>query len=200
MPSFASRLLLLHTGYRAGGLRESDTDNECWSDTEVVPQPPARPREKPLGRSQSLRVIKRKPLAREVGGEAGTREGGCPYCRAAPTIHNVPAFSPPTGHLTLPEGSDKEKDRTLRHGQLGSAEPGRVLPPALRGAGALPRDLWLYQQPSWPSWLLLTVRGRVQGRTHDVPKQTGLTVLFITFLAPLPSQMWDQSPPQTPGK
>nr|XP_025137637.1 receptor expression-enhancing protein 4 isoform X1 [Bubalus bubalis] len=52
-------------GYRAGGLRDSDTDNECWSDTEVVPQPPARPREKPLGRSQSLRVIKRKPLARE---------------------------------------------------------------------------------------------------------------------------------------
>ncbi|KAM9700798.1 receptor expression-enhancing protein 4 isoform 2-T3 [Dama dama] len=32
---------------------------------EVVPQPPARPREKPLGRSQSLRVVKRKPLARE---------------------------------------------------------------------------------------------------------------------------------------
>uniref|UniRef100_A0A8C2PB15 Receptor expression-enhancing protein n=2 Tax=Capra hircus TaxID=9925 RepID=A0A8C2PB15_CAPHI len=52
-------------GYRAGGLRDSDTDNECWSDTEVAPQPPARPREKPLGRSQSLRVIKRKPLARE---------------------------------------------------------------------------------------------------------------------------------------
>nr|XP_020755632.1 receptor expression-enhancing protein 4 [Odocoileus virginianus texanus] len=52
-------------GYRAGGLRDSDTDNECWSDTEVVPQPPARPREKPLGRSQSLRVVKRKPLARE---------------------------------------------------------------------------------------------------------------------------------------
>ncbi|XP_055436241.1 receptor expression-enhancing protein 4 isoform X5 [Bubalus kerabau] len=112
----------------------------------------------------------------------------------------VPCRRPPIGHLALPEGSDKEKDRTLRHGQLGSAEPGRVLPPALRGAGALPRDLWLYQQPSWPSWLLLTVRGRVQGRTHDVPKQTGLTVLFITFLAPLPSQMWDQSPPQTPGK
>ncbi|XP_043308813.1 receptor expression-enhancing protein 4 isoform X1 [Cervus elaphus] len=65
MPSFASRLLLLHTGYGAGGLRDSDTDNECWSDTEVVPQPPARPREKPLGRSQSLRVVKRKPLARE---------------------------------------------------------------------------------------------------------------------------------------
>ncbi|CAI9170999.1 unnamed protein product [Rangifer tarandus platyrhynchus] len=52
-------------GYGAGGLRDSDTDNECWSDTEVVPQPPARPREKPLGRSQSLRVVKRKPLARE---------------------------------------------------------------------------------------------------------------------------------------
>uniref|UniRef100_A0A4W2D8V4 Receptor expression-enhancing protein n=1 Tax=Bos indicus x Bos taurus TaxID=30522 RepID=A0A4W2D8V4_BOBOX len=52
----------------------------------------------------------------------------------------VPHRRPPIGHLTLPEGSDKKKDRTLRHGQLGSAEPGRVLPPALRGAGALPRD------------------------------------------------------------
>ncbi|XP_070231607.1 receptor expression-enhancing protein 4 isoform X3 [Bos mutus] len=112
----------------------------------------------------------------------------------------VPHHRPPIGHLTLPEGSDKKKDRTLRHGQLGSAEPGRVLPPALRGAGALPRDLWLYQQPSWPSWLLLTVPGHMQGRTHDVPKQAGLTVLFIAFLVPLPSQMWDQSPPQTPGK
>ncbi|XP_061282937.1 receptor expression-enhancing protein 4 isoform X3 [Bos javanicus] len=112
----------------------------------------------------------------------------------------VPHRRPPIGHLTLPEGSDKKKDRTLRHGQLGSAEPGRVLPPALRGAGALPRDLWLYQQPSWPSWLLLTVPGHMQGHTHDVPKQAGLTVLFIAFLVPLPSQMWDQSPPQTPGK
>ncbi|XP_077008834.1 receptor expression-enhancing protein 4 isoform X1 [Tamandua tetradactyla] len=52
-------------GYRAGGLQNSDTEDECWSDTEVVPQPPARPREKPLSRSQSLRVAKRKPLVRE---------------------------------------------------------------------------------------------------------------------------------------
>ncbi|XP_047553907.1 receptor expression-enhancing protein 4-like [Lutra lutra] len=52
-------------GYRAGGLQDSDTDDECWSDTEVVPQPPARPRERPLSRSQSLRVVKRKPLAQE---------------------------------------------------------------------------------------------------------------------------------------
>nr|XP_058928469.1 receptor expression-enhancing protein 4 isoform X1 [Kogia breviceps]XP_058928470.1 receptor expression-enhancing protein 4 isoform X1 [Kogia breviceps]XP_058928471.1 receptor expression-enhancing protein 4 isoform X1 [Kogia breviceps] len=53
------------TGYRAGGLQDSDTEDECWSDTEVVPQPSARPREKPLGRTQSLRVVKRKPLVRE---------------------------------------------------------------------------------------------------------------------------------------
>uniref|UniRef100_A0A8D1P2T8 Receptor expression-enhancing protein n=1 Tax=Sus scrofa TaxID=9823 RepID=A0A8D1P2T8_PIG len=52
-------------GYRAGGLQDSDTEEECWSDTEAVPQPPARPREKPLGRSQSLRLAKRKPLTRE---------------------------------------------------------------------------------------------------------------------------------------
>ncbi|XP_014948601.3 receptor expression-enhancing protein 4 isoform X2 [Ovis aries] len=112
----------------------------------------------------------------------------------------VPRHRPPIGHLALPEGSDEEKDRTLRHGQLGSAEPGWVLPLALWGAGALLRDLWPYQQPSWPSWLLLVVPGHVQGSTHNVPKQAGLTVLFIAFLALLPSQMWDQSPPQTPGK
>ncbi|XP_034878409.1 receptor expression-enhancing protein 4 isoform X3 [Mirounga leonina] len=52
-------------GYRAGGLQDSDTDDACWSDTEAVPQPPSRPREKPLGRSQSLRVVKRKPPVRE---------------------------------------------------------------------------------------------------------------------------------------
>ncbi|XP_007949001.1 receptor expression-enhancing protein 4 [Orycteropus afer afer] len=52
-------------GYRAGGLQDSDTEDECWSDTEAVPQRPARPREKPLSRSQSLRVVKRKPLVRE---------------------------------------------------------------------------------------------------------------------------------------
>ncbi|EDL35891.1 receptor accessory protein 4, isoform CRA_a [Mus musculus] len=49
-----------------GGLQGSDTEDECWSDNEIVPQPPVRPREKPLGRSQSLRVVKRKPLTREV--------------------------------------------------------------------------------------------------------------------------------------
>nr|XP_051692722.1 receptor expression-enhancing protein 4 [Oryctolagus cuniculus] len=53
-------------GYRAGGLQDSDTDEECWSDTEVASKPPARPREKPLSRSQSLRVVKRKPPTREA--------------------------------------------------------------------------------------------------------------------------------------
>lgn len=52
-------------GYRAGGLPGTDTEDECWSDTEAVPQGPLRPREKPLSRSQSLRVIKKKPLVRE---------------------------------------------------------------------------------------------------------------------------------------
>ncbi|XP_013369224.1 PREDICTED: receptor expression-enhancing protein 4 isoform X2 [Chinchilla lanigera] len=51
--------------YRAGGLQDSDTEDGCWSDTEVAPQPSARPREKPLSRSQSLRMVKRKPLVRE---------------------------------------------------------------------------------------------------------------------------------------
>ena len=104
MPSFASWLLLLHTGYRAGGLRDSDTDNECWSDTEVVPQPPARPREKPLGRSQSLRVIKRKPLAREVGGEAGTREGGL----------SLPPPQPRLFTLCLPSLPQQGTSRSLK--------------------------------------------------------------------------------------
>ncbi|XP_006778358.1 PREDICTED: receptor expression-enhancing protein 4 [Myotis davidii] len=52
-------------GYRAGGLQDTDTEDECWSDTEAVPQPPPRPRDKPLSRSQSLRTIKKKPLVRE---------------------------------------------------------------------------------------------------------------------------------------
>lgn len=52
-------------GYRAGGLQDTDTEDECWSDTEAAPQPPPRPRDKPLSRSQSLRTIKKKPLARE---------------------------------------------------------------------------------------------------------------------------------------
>lgn len=51
--------------YRSGGLQDSDTEDGCWSDTEAAPQPPARSREKPLSRSQSLRVVKRKPLVRE---------------------------------------------------------------------------------------------------------------------------------------
>lgn len=52
-------------GYRAGGLQDSDTEDGCWSDTEAAPQPPTRPREKPLSRSQSLRVVRRKPPVRE---------------------------------------------------------------------------------------------------------------------------------------
>uniref|UniRef100_A0A8C4PSX9 Receptor expression-enhancing protein n=1 Tax=Equus asinus TaxID=9793 RepID=A0A8C4PSX9_EQUAS len=59
----------------------------------------------------------------------------------------VPHCRPPIGHLTLPEGSDEEKDRALRHGQLGSAEPGPVLPRALQGAGGCLRSLWLHVQP-----------------------------------------------------
>lgn len=51
--------------YRAGGLQDSDTEDERWSDTEAMPHPTTRPREKPLSRSQSLRVIKKKPLVRE---------------------------------------------------------------------------------------------------------------------------------------
>ncbi|XP_066123940.1 receptor expression-enhancing protein 4 [Saccopteryx bilineata] len=52
-------------GYRARGPQDTDTEDECWSDTEAVPQSPPRSREKPLSRSQSLRVVKRKPLVRE---------------------------------------------------------------------------------------------------------------------------------------
>ncbi|KAG8518185.1 Receptor expression-enhancing protein 4 [Galemys pyrenaicus] len=117
-------------GYRAGGLHDSDTEDECWSDTEAVPQPTARPREKPLSRSQSLRVVKRKPLTREVRDEGRRREAGC--SDLSPRCSRVSALSP--GHLALPEGSDKEEDRTLRHGQLGPAVPGPVSPCAGTGS------------------------------------------------------------------
>ena len=40
-------------------------------------------------------------------------------------------------HLALPEGSDEEKDCAFKHGQLGSTEPGPVLPRALQGVGTV---------------------------------------------------------------
>lgn len=63
------------------------------------------------------------------------QEGGC--CGpSAWTSHGVPTLSlSPTGHLTLPEGPDKEEDNALRHGQLGSAQPAQLylVPWGLRG-------------------------------------------------------------------
>lgn len=84
---------LSFTGYRPGGLQDSDTEDECWSDNEIAPQPPVRPREKPLSRSQSLRVVKRKPLTREVSVLEGRCEGGGWSCRAH-TIHGILPFFP----------------------------------------------------------------------------------------------------------
>lgn len=108
-------------GYRPGGLQDSDTeDTECWSDNEIAPQPPVRPREKPLGRSQSLRVVKRKPLTREVSVFEGQCEGGGWSCHAH-TTQGILAFSS-QGHLTFPEGPNPEKGHALRHGQLESAD------------------------------------------------------------------------------
>lgn len=52
-------------GYQVGSTHNSDTEEECWSDTETVPPPDTRARDKPLGRSQSLRLVKKKPLTRE---------------------------------------------------------------------------------------------------------------------------------------
>lgn len=114
--SFVSARLclpLLHAGYRAG---DSDTEDECWSDTEAVPQP--RPREKALSRSQSLRVIKRKPPVREVSEARGRRGPGL----VSPGSSRCAVLSP-TGHFTLPEGPDEEEDRALRRGQLGPTQP-----------------------------------------------------------------------------
>ncbi|XP_072491025.1 receptor expression-enhancing protein 4 isoform X3 [Notamacropus eugenii] len=52
--------------YRPGGLQDSDTEDECWSDSQTKAHTLPRPREKkPLVRSQSLRIGKRKPLVRE---------------------------------------------------------------------------------------------------------------------------------------
>ncbi len=58
-------LILCLPGYRPGGLQDSDTEDECWSDSQTKAHTLPRPREKPLVRSQSLRIGKRKPLVRE---------------------------------------------------------------------------------------------------------------------------------------
>jgi hypothetical protein len=92
MSTFAS-LGFSSTGYRAGGLQDSDTEDGCWSDTEATPQPPARPREKPLSRSQSLRVVKRKPPVREVSGKDSVREAGCAHAPEC-TTHADPTSLP----------------------------------------------------------------------------------------------------------
>lgn len=165
-------------GYRAGGLQDSDTEEECWSDTEAVPQPPARPREKPLGRSQSLRLAKRKPLTREGTSRSlkvRTRKRLRPQtwtarvCGAWPSLTSCSA-----GHWGLFGGDLWLHTRLACLHQL----------PRCRLLGC------------W-SW----AKGRccqrhAQGCAHDVPKQAGSTVLFIAFFSPLPCQVWGQSPPR----
>lgn len=132
-----------------------------------MPHPTTRPREKPLSRSQSLRVIKKKPLVREVRGEEGTGEVGCPGTSAW-TSHGVPVLSP-TGHLTLPEGPDKEKDCVLRHGQLGATKPAQSYTscPAgrwgcLEGPSGCTSGLPAPAAQALPSWLLQLVEGQGQ--------------------------------------
>lgn len=129
----------LCTGYRAGGLHDSDTEEECWLDTEAATEPPARPRERPLSRSQSLRLVKRKPLTREVsGGEA--REGSAQHL--SPHNSCLPTFSH-LGHFSFPQGSNKKKAGALRFGQLGSVKPGSVLPHVLQGTKTVWRLQWV---------------------------------------------------------
>ncbi|KAL0612681.1 Receptor expression-enhancing protein 4 [Plecturocebus cupreus] len=195
-------------GYRDGGLQDSDTEDECWSDTQAVPRMPARPREKPLSRSQSLRVIKRKPPVREVS--AGGRRRGRGLCWCSPHPHaGLPLFP---GHLALPKGSDEEKDCALRHGQLGSAASGPFLPRALQGSGVILRDLWLCIWPActscWaPASLLLLM---VKGREQMLPRpQAGCTVMYQSRLGqhsiyclplPPPSLVVGPEPSQNPCK
>lgn len=70
------------------------------------------------------------------------------------------------GPLVLPEGLNMEKDRALRHGQLGSSESGPDLSRALHStesclegkSGCL---YWLLML--CPSWLLLLVKSQGQG-------------------------------------
>ncbi|XP_037742310.1 receptor expression-enhancing protein 4 [Chelonia mydas] len=62
-------------GYRTASAgrqpgRESDTEEEeCWSDSQISPKAPPRSRDfalsKPLSRSQSLRVVKKRPQVKE---------------------------------------------------------------------------------------------------------------------------------------
>ncbi|XP_042790564.1 receptor expression-enhancing protein 4 isoform X3 [Panthera tigris] len=83
----------------------------------------------------------------------------------------VPRRRPPIGHLALTEGSDKEKDHFLRHEQLGSSEPGSVLPLALwstrcylEGTSGCMSDLPAPAAQALPPWLLLLAKGWVLPR------------------------------------
>lgn len=92
-----------------------------------------------------------------------------------------------------------------------------VLPCALQGAGLFRGDGCLYCShslaclhqlsrlcsPGSCCWLRAKGRccwGHAQGCSHSIPKQIGPRVLFIAFLIPLPSQMWDQILPIVPSQ
>ncbi|XP_072491024.1 receptor expression-enhancing protein 4 isoform X2 [Notamacropus eugenii] len=65
--------------YRPGGLQDSDTEDECWSDSQTKAHTLPRPREKkPLVRSQSLRIGKRKPLGTSRSLKSRTRKKAAP--------------------------------------------------------------------------------------------------------------------------
>lgn len=133
----------------------------------------------------------------EAAGPGGQWQGGCKgggYANtAAHPSHGIPSLSP--GHLTLPEGSNAEKDCALRHGQLGPAESGPVLPQALQMPGLCAGDLWLhiwlactsYLGPTPPgSCVCLRARAEAVGPAvgaPTVPELAGPRVLFIAFLS-----------------
>lgn len=127
------------------------------------------------------------------------RGGGLPW-HFSLASHGVPVLSP-TGHLTLPEGPDKEKDCVLRHGQLGATEPAQSYTSCPAGRwGCWRGPLAAHQAclhqlprlcpPGSCSWLRARGRccGPYTGMSCNVPKQTVPRVLFIAFLLPLPSQ------------
>ncbi|TFK08241.1 DPH3-like protein [Platysternon megacephalum] len=119
-------------GSRPG--RESDTEEEeCWSDSQISPKALPRSRDfalsKTISRSQSLRVVKKRPQVKEVKIQAGCVLPCCtsPAVLGDPWAGSCASFCPwasvlgravPSGLFQAGAGPGEEEDGAAGSGQL----------------------------------------------------------------------------------